>query len=148
MLIFVHSGEQTDGRGEQIHISTASAGAEPRPAISQRAVPVDDSDATSVPLPAEIYRLPQINNSSNENSLPSLSEVAFGVPGPRFGLFEWPEEVPQRILDLLAKKSKVKGVKPLPKDFTSLQGLFFCPLCPKGKEFARLTIFTKHLWKH
>ncbi|RSL89848.1 hypothetical protein CEP52_014765 [Fusarium oligoseptatum] len=98
--------ERTDSRGEQIHISTSGAVAQPQPTISQRAVPVNSSEASRVPVLAETYRLPQINNGVNENSLPSLSEIAICVPGSRFGLFEWPEDVPQRILDLLAKKSK------------------------------------------
>lgn len=108
-------------------------------------------DHVVVPAPPEPYHLPPIENRkqpARPPSLPNLIEIYMDVPGTRFGLFEWPEDVPQRILDLLAEKSPVKGVKPLPKDFSNSRGLLCCPLCPRIKEYARLIFFTKHLWKH
>lgn len=65
--------------------------------------------------------------------------------GVRFGFFEWPEDLPQRIIDLIAEKSEVKGVEPLPRDFRTSQNLFRCPLCDDRKEFVRLKWFANHL---
>ncbi|RSL82139.1 hypothetical protein CDV31_016962 [Fusarium ambrosium] len=114
-------------------------------------IAVGHANASPEPVLPENYYLPRIDGKKREihpPSLPRLRDIHMNVPGTLFGLFEWPVAVPQRILDLLAKKSEFAGIKPLPKDFSNSRGLFCCPLCPKIKQFVRLTPFSKHLWKH
>jgi hypothetical protein len=120
-------------------------------ARARSTVAVSHANASPEPALSENYCLPRIDSKKQEIyplSLPSLRDIHMNVPGTRFGLFEWPVAVPRRTLDLLAEKSEFKGIKPLPKDFSNSRGLFCCPLCPKIKQFVRLTLFSKHLWKH
>ncbi|RBA10327.1 hypothetical protein FPRO05_14330 [Fusarium proliferatum] len=105
------------------------------------------------PCPVETpgcYGLPYVDSNEPKlktESLPSFQSTFKGVPGTRFGLFKWPEltEPSQRVLYKLSGMSKVKGVKPLPRDFLDSEGLLCCPLCPDTKQFEHLSIFTEHL---
>ncbi|KAF4468230.1 hypothetical protein FALBO_4849 [Fusarium albosuccineum] len=84
--------------------------------------------------------LPRINETRQESksiTLPPLSSLRMA----------WPKDLPPRIIKLLAKKSKVEQVKPLPHDFENSLGYLYCPLCHEMKQFARVTWFTKHLWE-
>ncbi|KAF5696134.1 hypothetical protein FGLOB1_13751 [Fusarium globosum] len=96
------------------------------------------------------YDLPYIDSNNPKFktlSLPSFQTTFRGVPGTRFGLFKWPElaEPSERVLYKLSGMSKIKGVKPLPRDFLDREGLFCCPLCPDTKQFEHLSLFTEHL---
>ncbi|KAL6409086.1 hypothetical protein AUP68_05455 [Ilyonectria robusta] len=113
------------------------------------------NNSSAIPLctqeTLDTCRLPRIKKKKQQLSsivLPRLSMHLSDMSehGVRFGFFEWPEDLPQRIVDLIAEKSKVKRVEPLPRDFRTSRHLFRCPLCDDGrKEFVRLKWFTNHL---
>ncbi|EXM16494.1 hypothetical protein RAB80_018328 [Fusarium oxysporum f. sp. vasinfectum] len=86
-----------------------------------------------------------VKENPRDVALPRLTSLFKNENGAHFGLFEWSQSLPQRIIDQLVKKSRVKGVEPLPHDFKNARGLLCCPLCRRSKEFVRVTRFTGHL---
>jgi hypothetical protein len=107
--------------------------------------------ATMPCIPTLTCRLPPIDSKKQKSgsiTLSRLSALRMSEYGLRLGLYEWLEGLPHRIIRLLAKKTKLKGVEPLLQDFRNSRGLLRCPLCDGIKEFAQVR-FTKHLWtKH
>ncbi|KAF5675918.1 hypothetical protein FDENT_9635 [Fusarium denticulatum] len=123
------------------------------PTVPRQTYSNGDVEYANPPCPINTpvcYDLPNIDSNKPKFKtllLPSFQSTFRGVPGTRFGLFKWPElaEPSERVLYKLTGMSKIKGVKPLPRDFLDCGGLFCCPLCPDTKQFEHLSLFTEHL---
>ena len=120
--VFLTSGAtatqpSTIGSGNRPHLISRAIWPSLRPLPSslgtsqaRSTVAVGHANASPEPVLSENYYLPRIDSKKWETyprSLPSLRDIHMNVPGTRFGLFEWPVAIPQRILDLLAEKSDI-----------------------------------------
>ncbi|CZR37670.1 uncharacterized protein FPRO_07139 [Fusarium proliferatum ET1] len=119
----------------------------PRRTYSKGEVGYASPMCSPCPIDTPVFNVDSKSPKLKTVSLPSLQSTFKGAPGARFGLFKWPElaEPSERVLYKLSGMSKIKGVKPLPRDFLDSEGLLCCPLCPDTKQFGHLSLFTEHL---
>jgi hypothetical protein len=117
----------------------------PRPTYPNRSPHRKTPSTLGLPNSYLLPRMTGVKQEPRDIVSPRLNSIHKNVYGVRLGLFAWPEQLPQRILDKLAKKLKVQGGEPLPHDFKNSRGMLRCPLCLETKEFIQCSRFTRHL---